>query len=272
MFSALVCVYEKDQPFLLENALRSIYEQDLSPEQVVLVQDGPISSELKIIISNFENILKQKKIVYNHYIFPTNVGHGKARSKGIEICIHDIVAICDADDVNLPNRFSQQFKYLKENLNVSVVGSHIKEFTDGRQISIKKVPTTAEGVLRYCRFRCPMNQMTVMFRRKDVLSVGGYKDFYHNEDYFLWIRLIKANYQLANIPEVLVNVNVDPQTFVRRGGYRYFWSELKIQMLLLRYNISNILLFVVNVIIRIFIQLLIPSSLRQVIFKKFFRS
>ena len=84
MFSALVCVYEKDQPFLLENALRSIYEQDLSPEQVVLVQDGPISSELKIIISNFENILKQKKIVYNHYIFPMNVGHGKREAKELK--------------------------------------------------------------------------------------------------------------------------------------------------------------------------------------------
>ena len=71
-----------------------------------------------------------------------------------------------------------------------------------------------------------MNQMTVMFKRQDILSVGGYQDFYHNEDYFLWIRLINADYQLANIPEVLVKVNVDAQTFVRRGGYRYFRSEL----------------------------------------------
>ena len=41
------------------------------------------------------------------------------------------------------------------------------------------------------------------------MDVGGYKDFYHNEDYFLWIRLINAGYQLANIPEILVHANVD---------------------------------------------------------------
>jgi hypothetical protein len=152
------------------------------------------------------------------------------------------------------------------------VGGHIQEYTDGILTSIKKVPTSPEGIIKYCRFRCPMNQMTVMFKRQDILSAGGYQDFYHNEDYFLWIRLINADYKLANIPEVLVKVNVDSQTFVRRGGYRYFRSELSIQMLLMRYNITNILFFVVNIIIRIFIQLLIPSSLRQVIFNKFFRN
>ena len=91
-------------------------------------------------------------------------------------------------------------------------------------------------------------------------------------DYFLWIRLIKAGYQLANIPTVLVEANVDPQTFVRRGGYRYFRSELDIHILMLRYKISNPALFVVNVTIRIFIQLLMPSSLRQAMFRKFFRN
>ena len=272
MFSVVVCVYINDKPFLLESALRSIYEQDLLPAQVVIVQDGPISSELNNIISIFETTFKQKKITFTHHIFPLNVGHGKARSRGIEICMHDIIAICDADDINLPSRFSRQYKYLKENPKISVVGGHIQEYADGRPISIKTVPTSPEGIIKYCRFRCPMNQMTVMFKRQDILSVGGYQDFYHNEDYFLWIRLINADYQLANIPEVLVKVNVDAQTFVRRGGYRYFRSELSIQMLLLRYNITNIMFFIVNVIIRIFIQLLIPSSLRQVIFNKFFRN
>ena len=115
MFSVVVCVYINDKPFLLESALRSIYEQDLLPAQVVLVQDGPISSELNNIISIFETTFKQKKITFTHHIFPLNVGHGKARSRGIEICMHDIIAICDADDINLPGRFSRQYKYLKEN-------------------------------------------------------------------------------------------------------------------------------------------------------------
>jgi len=272
MFSALVCTYINDPSWLLEKALKSIHEQDLLPAEVIVVQDGPISDEAEAIVSRFETDLISKKIIFKRIVFLLNKGHGEARRSGINAASYDIVAICDADDINLPDRFSRQYKYLKENPKISVVGGHIQEYADGRPISIKTVPTSPEGIIKYCRFRCPMNQMTVMFKRQDILSVGGYQDFYHNEDYFLWIRLINADYQLANIPEVLVKVNVDSQTFVRRGGYRYFRSELSIQMLLLRYNISNVLFFVVNVIIRIFIQLLIPSSLRQVIFNKFFRN
>jgi len=272
VFSAVICVYINDQPFLLERALRSIYEQDLLPSQVVVVQDGPISCESNSIISIFEATLKQKKIVFTHHIFPLNVGHGKARSRGIEICLHDIIAICDADDINFRDRFRRQNEYLVQNPKISVVGAHIQECSDDKPISVKKVPINHREIRAYCRFRCPMNQMTVMFRRQDIMTVGGYQDFYHNEDYFLWIRLIYKGYQLANIPAILVKVNVDPQTFVRRGGYRYFKSEFDIQRLLLRYKISNKAIFIVNVGIRVFVQLMIPSGLRRLIFKVFFRN
>ncbi len=272
MFSAVVCIYINDPLWLLEKALKSIHEQELLPAEVVVVQDGPISNEVEVIVSRFEADLKSKKIIVKRIVFLVNEGHGEARRSGINNASYDIVAICDADDINLPNRFSLQYKYLKENPKVSVVGGYIEEYSNGRPISIRTVPTSPDGIKKYCRFRCPMNQMTVMCRRQEILSVGGYQDFYHNEDYFLWIRLINTGYQLANIPEILVNANVDPQTFVRRGGYRYFRSELDIQILLLRYKISNVALFVVNVAIRIFIQLLIPNSLRQYIFRKFFRN
>jgi len=272
MFSAIICTYINDQPHLLELALSSIHNQELLPSEVILVQDGPISAEASIIISRFKTDLERKKIGFKLHVLPENVGHGSARRVGIDSALHDVIAICDADDINLPHRFSTQYEYLHENLKISAVGAHIQECTNGKPVAIKLVPSAPEDIRKYCRFRCPINQMTVMFKRKDIMAVGGYQDFYHNEDYFLWIRLINAGYQLANIPEVLVNANVDPQTFVRRGGYRYFKSEMDIQLLLLHYKITNFAIFIVNVTIRIFIQLLIPTSLRQIIFNKFFRN
>lgn len=35
--------------------------------------------------------------------------------------------------------------------------------------------------------------MTVMFRKSDIMSVGNYKEWFLNEDYYLWIRLALAN-------------------------------------------------------------------------------
>jgi glycosyltransferase involved in cell wall biosynthesis len=272
MFSVVICTYIHDNPKLLELALKSIHNQHLLPFEVILVKDGPVNDEADIIISNFEADLKRKQIIFKLQAFSENIGHGNARRSGIEITSCEFIAICDADDINLPNRFSTQFNYLKDNMNISVVGSNIHEFTDNKLVAARLVPSESEDIKKFCRFRCPINQMTVMFKKKDIMDVGGYKDFYHNEDYFLWIRLINAGYQLANIPEILVHANVDSQTYKRRGGYRYFQSELTIQILLLRSNVTNVTIFVLNVAIRIFIQLLMPGSLRQILFKKFFRN
>ncbi len=272
MFSAVICTYINDHSNLLKKALESIHSQDLMPSEVILVQDGPIRPEAHEIISNFKAELESKNIHIKYHAFDENVGHGEARRAGINLASNDIIAICDADDINHPDRFIKQYNYLLKNQKISVVGANIHESNEGKLISKRSVPSSPKDVIRYCRYRCPMNQMTVMFRRQDIEAVGGYRDFYHNEDYFLWIRLINSGYLLANIPEVLVEANIDPKTFNRRGGYRYFRSEFDIQMLLLRYNITNIGIFFINIAIRILIQLLIPSSFRQVMFKKFFRN
>ncbi len=272
MFSAVICTYINDHSNLLKKALESIYKQDLLPSEVILVKDGPINPEAHKIILNFIAELESRKIPIKLHAFNENVGHGEARRAGINFASNDIIAICDADDINYPNRFIRQYNFLIENKQISAVGANIIETNRGKSISIKSVPSNPKDIMGYCRFRCPINQMTVMFRKKDIEAVGGYRDFYHNEDYFLWIRLIKNGYQLANIPEVLVEANVDPQTFKRRGGLRYYRSEFDIQILLLRYNITNAGIFLLNITVRIFIQLLIPSSLREVIFKKIFRN
>ena len=39
-----------------------------------------------------------------------------------------------------------------------------------------------------------MNLVTVMFRKDYVQAVGGYQEWFCEEDYYLWIRLAKAGY------------------------------------------------------------------------------
>ena len=74
-----------------------------------------------------------------------------------------------------------------------------------------------------------MNQVTVMFRKKDVNEAGGYLDWYCEEDYYLWIRMCLKKMKFSNIPEVLVNVRIGKEMYQRRGGLRYFKSENELQ-------------------------------------------
>ena len=68
------------------------------------------------------------------------------------------------------------------------------------------MPENDQDIKAYLRSRRPMNLVTVMFKKEDVIAVGGYLDWYCEEDYFLWLRLYLGGYNFYNIQENLVNV------------------------------------------------------------------
>ena len=117
-----------------------------------------------------------------------------------------------------------------------------------------------------------MNQMTVMFRKKDVDAVGGYLDWHCEEDYYLWLRMYLAGMKFANIDEVLVRVRVGEEMYRRRGGWKYFASEAKLQGYMLKHKIIGVPTYVLNVIKRLIVQVLLPNRLRGWVFKKLART
>ena len=116
-----------------------------------------------------------------------------------------------------------------------------------------------------------MNQMTVMFRKAAVDGAGGYVDWYCDEDYYLWLRMMLAGAKFANLPETLVNVRVGKEMYRRRGGMRYFKSEAKLQKWMLDNKIIGFGTYAVNVAKRLIVQVLMPNRIRSWVFQKFAR-
>ena len=52
-------------------------------------------------------------------------------------------------------------------------------------ISYRRVPEFDCEIKHFFLSKCPVNHMTVMFRKEDILKVGGYQHFYLLEDLFL---------------------------------------------------------------------------------------
>ena len=119
-FSVLMSVYYKEQALYLKEALDSIWlNQILKPDQIVLVEDGPLTPELYEVIDEFQkevgNVLT---LVKNE----TNQGLAKALNKGIGFIRTDLIARMDSDDISLPNRFEVEYNYLEDNSDIVVVG------------------------------------------------------------------------------------------------------------------------------------------------------
>ena len=274
MLSAVMSVWANDHPHLFDLALNSILLQTLKPTELVLVVDGPIDDSLEEVVLKYVALYSTRNINFIVHRFKINKGHGNARRAALRHASNDYVAICDADDISMAERFERLYEIIKNDKNLAVIGSFIEE-TDlinqsGFQ-SVRKVPTTNIEIYSYARYRCPFNQMSVILNKPLVESVGGYQDFYHNEDYYLWFRLMQQEYSLRNIDEVLVVAHQNTDSFRRRGGFAYFLSEVKIKRLFLAAGKINHFEFLCQVFVRIVVQLLLPSSLRKYIFLMFFR-
>lgn len=206
-FSVLISTYEKEHPLFLERVLLSIWdEQSLKPNEIVLVEDGPLTDELYKIIKNWKIKLCEKfKIVS----IKENKGAAIAKNKGLEQCAFAYVAIMDSDDISLPHRFEKQIHFIKQHPEVALLGSDVQEFyeDENKITSIRKVPSAFPNIKKHSKYRMPVNHPSVIFKKQAVLEVGNYQnDFGLYEDWFLVNRLLAGGYVLQNIPECLLKM------------------------------------------------------------------
>jgi len=270
-FSVCTSVYKNDKPGFVRVALDSmLVHQSVKPDEVVLVQDGPVPEELFLLLAEYEG--KYPKVL--HIIrLEKNGGLGNALRLGVENAKYGIVARMDSDDICLHDRFEKQLAYMETHLDCDIVGGQMTEFIDSPDniVGRREVPLTNEEIYEFMKSRCALNHVTVMFRKEAVLKAGNYQDWFWNEDYYLWVRMMMTGCKFANIPDVVVNVRSGADQYARRGGKKYFYSEIGIKKLMLEKGMINRREYVVNYVQRFIIQLLLPNSVRGWVFRTFAR-
>ncbi|MCR5798006.1 MAG: glycosyltransferase [Eubacterium sp.] len=206
--------------------------------------------------------------------FPENRGLGEALKVAIENCTFELIARMDSDDISVPRRFESQLKIFTRDDDIDICGGQIDEFIDSPSnvVGRRLVPETDEELKAYMKKRCPFNHMTVMYKKSAVIDAGNYQDWFWNEDYYLWIRMALKNQKFANLPDALVNVRVGKDMYARRGGGKYFKSEIGIQKLMLEKGLIDRPTYISNCAKRFIVQKILPNSVRGWVFKTFARS
>lgn len=269
-FSVCMSVYKNDNADDFLTAVHSVTDcQTIRPHELILVIDGPIPDSLEHAIQALSNELNNFIIIR----FEENKGHAAARQAGIDAAHYDIIAIMDSDDIALPDRFEKQLHFMVQNADVDVVGGQITEFIHDTDniVGKREVPLTDAAIKRYMRSRCPMNLMTIMAHKESIMRAGGFINWFCEEDYYLWIRMMQANCTFANIDAILSNVRVGKKMYQRRGGWKYFKSERGIQQYMFKNNIISYARYLYNVAGRFIVQVIMPNWLRGFVFQKLFR-
>ena len=267
-FSVSMCVYGKDDPEWFKTAVDSVIDQTRKPDEIVLVVDGPVPDVLGSVIDEYEKLDFFKVIR-----FEVNQGHGNARRAGLENCSNDLVAIMDADDISAADRFEKQLEAFEKDGELAIGGGNITEFIGEPEnvIGQRTVYGSDADIKNDLKVRCPMNLVSVMFRKTSVEKAGGFIDWFCEEDYYLWIRMALADMKFSNVQDDLVNVRVGKEMYRRRGGVKYFKSEAKLQGFMLKNKVISFPRYMINVNKRLIVQVLLPNKLRGWVFKKFAR-
>ena len=265
-FSVAMSVYKNDNPVFLDRALESITDkQTIKPDEIVLVVDGPVSNEIDEVIDKYTS----KCICLNVIRLEQNKGLGNALKLATEAARFELIARMDSDDVSSPDRFEQQLRYFHKFPNIDVVGGNITEFIgeESNVVATRIVPVTNDDIRQYMKKRCAFNHVTVMYKKSSIMEVGGYRDWFWNEDYYLWIRMWLNGSEFTNTGTVLVNVRTGEDMYARRGGIKYFKSEKGLQKYMLNNKMIGKWTYFCNCTKRFIVQCMLPNFLRGWVFR-----
>ena len=266
-FSLLITVYDGINPRWLDECLASVKAQTLLPNEIVLVEDGVLQPKLIGVIEHWSARLAlvrcQKK-------GPS--GAGAAAQFGLQRCQSAWVARLDADDLAVEDRFASQVAYLRQHPNVDVLSGYLVEFAKARDQArrLRQVPTAHQSIARRMKLRCSINNSCVIARRSKLQEVGGYEPLATHEDYLLWMKMLRAGCQFANLPRVLIYVRMDMMTMGRRRGLHAMRQEWQFQRILLRRGYISPGRFGLNLFLRLPPRLL-PRPLLAIFYKLFLR-
>lgn len=266
--SVVLCTYKKDRADHIRTSLESIKRQTKRPNEIVIVEDGPITDELQKVLSEFE---LQTEIPINRVRHEKNRGHGAARRTGVKTASHKLIAIQDADDIATPFRLEVSANKLLSS-DADVVGGYIQEFTeDGRDMSnIRVVPQSPAEITKRAKLRSPINHTTIIARRDAILRAGNYRQMGQMEDYELIVRMINDGYKIVNVPRVLARVRAGTDMLKRRGGRKYIRSELSLQKRFVEIGFVTPARAIFNFIVRS-IPRVMPSRVRKLIYSRLLR-
>ncbi len=269
-FSVCMSVYKGDKPDECEKAILSVINQTVSPSEIIIVVDPTVSEEVANKIKELQQIHSIIKPIW----LERSVFFGEALQIAVDNSSHELIARMDMDDISLPDRFEKQLKCFEADDELSVVGGVITEFYGEEDNIVGKrwCPLTDAKIKRYMKYRCGLSHVAVMMRKKAIIDSGHYQNWTWNEDYYLWIRMMEHGCKFKNLEDVLVNVRVTDATYTRRGGMLYYKGEIGLQKYMLEHHIISLPQYAFNVIVRVIIEVLMPSSIRRIFWKKILRS
>lgn len=220
--SVIMSVYNCEK--YLRESIESICNQDYKNFEFLIVNDASTDNSEKIILEIAE---KDNRIRYIKN--EKNIGLTKSLNKLISMASGELIARMDADDIAVNNRFSQQVRIFRENLEIECVFTNAVIIDkDSKYVCNSWIPNNCEKVIKLMPYFNYIIHPTVMFKKTLVNKIGGYNEkFIKGQDKELWERFIKNNVKFYYLNSKLLRYRINPNSVRSINGENYSYKLAK---------------------------------------------
>ena len=268
-YSVLMSVYAKEKPEYLRQSIDSMLNQTVSPDQFVLVKDGPLTKELDAVVNQY---IVDYPDLFDVVNLSENKGLGVALDEGLRHCRNELVARMDSDDISLSNRCERQLECFKNNPSLSIVSGYVGEFSDTPEKieSIRIVPECQKEIQRLMRVRSAFNHPAVMYKKTEVERCGGYGESIRKEDHDLFSRMMNMNCKAYNIQSVVLHYRYGKSNLKRKKSWKSISSYIKVMWDNYNKGFCGLFDFLYVCVAQLMLFIL-PMSISDFLIKKFYR-
>jgi hypothetical protein len=267
--SVVLAVYKNDHPDWFRQSVESVLDQTIKSDDIVIVVDGPVPTELGKIVDIYDRLYPEITVKR----LAKNLGAGAARNTGVRLAKNPLVAIQDADDISLPNRFELELTEFNKDSKLTLVGGQLAEFQNNDStdiISYRHVPLTYTEIREFARRRMPVNGATVIFKKSPFLRQKGYGSSTRSEDYLLIAKFLWADHHILNIPEIIYLCRESSNSLRRRKSFSHTADFIRTRRQIYSLGINSYPDFLIPCIAQLTLSIF-PVNFTHLVYKKLLR-
>ncbi len=203
---SVITTVRNGEPYIAE-AVESILKQTYKDFEFIIIDDNSTDRSLPIVESFDDPRIKIIKL-------DQNFGRTQALNLGVKEAQGQYIAIHDADDISLPQRFEKQVDYLAKNPDTSLLCTrHCYIDSAGKILQEYAVPVSHASLCWKLASNNCISHSSVMLATEKLRALGGYDEsFSYSHDYYLYRQLIQEGDKLASLPSYLTHIRVHPQS------------------------------------------------------------
>lgn len=188
----------------IQECIQSIIDQDYQNIELIIIDDGSSDNSVQKIEEMIDAC--QLRFIKFEFKHRANKGLCATLNEAIQLANGNYISIIASDDIMLPMKTQLQIEYIQAHPQCAGVFSGANVIKEDGTIDVKRPGSDTKYnfkniILNHYQLFSPSG----MYRKEQILSIGGYKEDLILEDWYMFLKLTDNFGYLYALPDTLIS-------------------------------------------------------------------